>query len=278
VPDLGDRLHELYGLPLDEFTAARNALAKELTRAGDKEAAAEVKRLPKPNKTAGILNQLARRRPDAVAKLLEAGNELRKAQEQALRGDASRLRPASRAEQAVVEELVEATAAIDPTVDQERVRRTLRAAAADVSVGGLLREGRLLADAETSGFGLDAFADTVLTAPARASGRASTAKAPAKAPANKADPAPPEPDRKAEREAQEREAQERAQREARREAERLAKEAAVEANRAQRRREEADRAETQAREARRKADEATARAEEAQRRAEDAARRAGALA
>src|SRR5439155_7398313 len=47
----------LYGLPLDEFTRARDALAKERTRAGDKAAAADVKALRKPSLTAWALNQ-----------------------------------------------------------------------------------------------------------------------------------------------------------------------------------------------------------------------------
>ena len=44
-----DDVDELYALPLDQFTAARNALAKRLKKEGDKEAAATVQTLKKPS-------------------------------------------------------------------------------------------------------------------------------------------------------------------------------------------------------------------------------------
>ena len=90
---------DLYGLPLAEFTAARNALAKRLKGAGDKESAARVQALKKPSLPAWALNQVARRHPEAVQRLLEAGDAVRTAHRHALAGDASGLRAASRAEQ-----------------------------------------------------------------------------------------------------------------------------------------------------------------------------------
>src|SRR4051794_20255768 len=98
---------DLYGLPLEEFTAARNALAKQLGRQGDKAAAEEVKRLAKPSRTAWALNQLARRHPDDVEQLLAAGERLREAQQRALAGDASGLRGAAREEQQQVDRLLD---------------------------------------------------------------------------------------------------------------------------------------------------------------------------
>ena len=41
--ELEGRIDELYGLPLERFTAERDALAKELVTAGDREGAARVK-------------------------------------------------------------------------------------------------------------------------------------------------------------------------------------------------------------------------------------------
>src|ERR671932_801348 len=46
--DLDDDLDALYSGPLDEFVTARNALAGRLRKAGDREAAERVKKLPKP--------------------------------------------------------------------------------------------------------------------------------------------------------------------------------------------------------------------------------------
>jgi hypothetical protein len=254
---------ELYGLPLEEFTAARNALAKEVGRQGDKAGAAEIKRLPKPSKTAWALNQLARRDAAAVEELLESGERLRAAQQQALEGDASRLREATRAEQDQVNRLVDAALAIlgaDGGAAEERIRRTLRAAANDPDVGELLRRGRLVADVETSGFGLDAFFDLAL------------ADRPVRRPAERpgsGEGKGKDEDQEAERARAEAERQAEARRAAR-EAERLQKVAHRAHERASRMIEEAEAAERRAREARRAADQAVAAAEEAQRQADEA--------
>ena len=60
----------LYGLPLEEFTKARDALARARAKEGDKEGAAPIKALRKPSVVAWGLNQLARR----LACVLQACN------------------------------------------------------------------------------------------------------------------------------------------------------------------------------------------------------------
>src|SRR5439155_128287 len=74
--DLEQELDGLYGLPLDEFTAARNRLARTLAQEGDPRAE-EVRRLPKPTPAVWAINQLARREPRAVRRLLSAGRPSR---------------------------------------------------------------------------------------------------------------------------------------------------------------------------------------------------------
>jgi hypothetical protein len=54
---------DLYALPLEEFTAARNELARSLKAAGDADEAARVKKLKKPPVSAWAVNQLARDDP-----------------------------------------------------------------------------------------------------------------------------------------------------------------------------------------------------------------------
>jgi hypothetical protein len=158
---------ELYGLPLEEFTAARNALAKQLVTEGRREEAEAVRRLAKPSRTAWALNQLARRRPDDIERLLEMGDRVRHAQSAALDGDATQLRATAREEQELVEELlagavgVLASSSPTPSSTQERMRRTLRAAALDPEAAAQLREGRLVSDVEPSGFGILAMDDDV---------------------------------------------------------------------------------------------------------------------
>ena len=52
---------QLYGLPLEEFTKARDAEARRLRAEGDKDAAAAVKALEKPTKAAWAINQVVGR-------------------------------------------------------------------------------------------------------------------------------------------------------------------------------------------------------------------------
>ena len=56
--ELDQALADLYRLPLKDFTAARNRLAKELRAEGDKAAAAEIARLAKLPITPWTVNRL----------------------------------------------------------------------------------------------------------------------------------------------------------------------------------------------------------------------------
>lgn len=78
---LDDRIDQLYQLPLEEFTAARNALAKE---AGDR--AAEVKKLEKPNLAAWTINQLYWRERKAYDEVIKAAERMRAVYKQMLAG------------------------------------------------------------------------------------------------------------------------------------------------------------------------------------------------
>src|SRR3954465_15890063 len=75
-------IDRLYELPLAEFTAARNALAKEL---GGEEGK-RVKALRKPSAAAWALNQAVRRTPGVLDEFLGAAEELRQAHEALLGG------------------------------------------------------------------------------------------------------------------------------------------------------------------------------------------------
>jgi hypothetical protein len=185
VPD--DELDRLYGLPLDEFTAARNELAKRLRREGDKDGADRVKALAKPSVAAWAVNQLARRRRDKVGKLLAAADELRKAHERALGGSegAEKLRTAAQRERELVaalrrdaRELLSEAGRPPTDATLERVATTLSSAARDAETRPLLEAGQLTEEVETTGF--DAFAGMAVPAapPAR---RATAKEAPAKA-------------------------------------------------------------------------------------------------
>lgn len=74
--DLQAALDELYAAPVAEFMEARDALAKKLKAAGDKDAAAEVKKQHKPTLVAHALNQLSREARKELDELFEAGRAL----------------------------------------------------------------------------------------------------------------------------------------------------------------------------------------------------------
>lgn len=73
---IDDHVERLYSLPLEEFTARRNALAKELKESGDKDAAASIKKLAKPTLSAWVVNQLARREPELMQELISIQDRL----------------------------------------------------------------------------------------------------------------------------------------------------------------------------------------------------------
>ncbi len=71
-----DALDELYGVPPDQFIDTRDALAKKLKAAGDKDGAAAVKKAHKPTLAAWALNQVPRVAKAELEALLEAGKAL----------------------------------------------------------------------------------------------------------------------------------------------------------------------------------------------------------
>jgi hypothetical protein len=152
----------LYALPLGEFTAARDELARQLRREGDGDAGAEVKRLRKPSVAAWALNQVRRNNPGQSDELIEAGRRLREAQERLLAGgDREPLQRAAADERRLVgdltrhaeRELVAAGRSVSAAV-QEKLRATLHAVASDPEAREGLAAGRLVRDHEASGLGL----------------------------------------------------------------------------------------------------------------------------
>jgi hypothetical protein len=267
---------DLYGLPLEEFTPARDALAKELRAGGRKQEAAEVKSLRKPTLAAWALNRTARHHPDAIGALRAAGADLREAQAEALSGDAGRLRAAGRA---VAEEIDRVAAlAADASqaaarplsaAQQEKLVSTLRTAAVDDDAGAALARGVLVDELAPTGFGLLAAGSGDLAAtrpPSSAGGDVDTVRSGGveTLPGAERQPKRPKPDKEA------LEAVEAARRELRR----CESEAELAATKARRRAERAEAAMQRAAEAQRGADEARAAAEDAAGEAEAARRRA----
>jgi hypothetical protein len=191
VGDLDAALAALYQLPLEQFVATRDQLARRLRAAGDRDTARQVAALRRPPVSAWAANQLASAAPNAVAELLEAGAALRQAQQDALAGQpgaARQLRTATAHLRAAITRLSARAetllvraghAASDATL--ARLAATLQAAATgDEATRAALAQGRLPGDLDPAGFGLDLM-------PAPAGQAAPTSQVPAAPPAAAAD-------------------------------------------------------------------------------------------
>jgi hypothetical protein len=166
VGDLDAALAALYQLPLEQFVATRDQLARRLRAAGDRATARQVAALRRPPVSAWAVNQLAHAAPNAVAELLDAGAALRQAQQNALTGQpgaARQLRTATAHLRAAITRLSARAetllvrsghAARDATLT--RLAATLQAAATgDDATRAALAQGRLPGDLDPAGFGLD---------------------------------------------------------------------------------------------------------------------------
>jgi hypothetical protein len=162
VARIDDEIDRLFGLPLDEFTNARNELARQLKRDGDADGAAAVEGIPKPTVAAWTVNQLARLDRAGVGALLEAGEALRTAQRRLLAGEdaAAELRDATAQERDAIRRLTERAEALLQEARRpasqamlERTAATLRAAAVDDEGRRLLEAGRLTTELDPAGFG-----------------------------------------------------------------------------------------------------------------------------
>jgi hypothetical protein len=276
--DVDARVAELYGGPLDGFTAGRDALARELRAAGRRDEAAEVKALRKPRAVAWALDAGALATPGAVEALAAAVESMSGGQPGG--GD---VRAAIAAVRAAEGDLVAAAhaAASDHgrPVDRAALAAAVRAIVADPASLAALKAGRLEDTPASGGLG---FADpgggepapTPVARPARPAGPARSA-AWARAAREEA-PAPPSPPRPRTRpdpgaRAEARRAVEAADKAARAAA-RAARAAGEEARLAE---DEAEAAERHAAAARRRADDARAAADAARSRADELTAAAG---
>jgi hypothetical protein len=151
---LEEELDRLYALPLNEFTAARDDIAKRLRGEGERELADEVKQLRKPPVAVWLVNSLAREREVDVKRLLKAGEALASAQAAATREGFA---DARRDEQHALERLAGAARELAgregvgaPAAD--RAVQTLRAASLSEEGRELLKRGRLTEELEPPGF------------------------------------------------------------------------------------------------------------------------------
>jgi len=143
----------LYGLPLDEFTTARNAVAKELRDRGLRDEAEAVKALAKPSVAAWAVNQLTRRRHADLDEFLDAAVAAREAQ----LGGKPGAREAIKEQRQALDRLIRAARDELRGKASEavagKIRQTLEAAAVDDAAAEEIRRGRLVKELEPAGFG-----------------------------------------------------------------------------------------------------------------------------
>ncbi len=145
---------QLYALPPEEFTAARDAAAKGAKTEGDAAQAKELKALRRPSVAAWLVNRLAREQRELLEQLLALGPALAQAQSS---GHADDLRTLGRQRRELVEEVAgAAVSAADRSVGgpvRDEVISTLEAALADPSSADAVRSGRLVRALSYAGFG-----------------------------------------------------------------------------------------------------------------------------
>lgn len=150
-PDERDPTAALYALPLDAFVEARNRLAAEIARQGDKARAAAIKTLAKPSLTAWAANQVYWRDRALFDDLARAVVAARRAQGAELRPAMDARRKAlAAASRRAGDILAEAGSPSSPDT-LRRVSNSLEALTA-LEPSAEIRPGRLVRDVDPPGF------------------------------------------------------------------------------------------------------------------------------
>jgi hypothetical protein len=155
--DFDEVADELYGVPPEEFIAARRTREDDARAEGDRVLAKSISQLPKPSLAAWATNVLVREHRDEIESLVELGGLLREAQE-SLAGTELKALSVQR------NQLLAALSRQVIGLARERghpvssgvagqVEETLRAAMADPDAGEAVLSGRLTSALSYSGLG-----------------------------------------------------------------------------------------------------------------------------
>jgi hypothetical protein len=154
--DADEVADELYSLPPEQFTAARNAIVTEAKAAGDRETAVRIATLRKPTVLAWLVNLMVRELPDEIGQFLDLGDALRDATA-TLSGPELRQLSGQRHRlvQALVRQARELARHANHRITEDVARgleETLAAALTDPAVAEQLRTGRLTSGLIATGF------------------------------------------------------------------------------------------------------------------------------
>jgi hypothetical protein len=147
-------IDRLYAALPAAFVKTRNALAQELTEAGRRREAAEVKRLRKPTVPVWALNRVAREAPASMRTFVNAVQELSKAQRRGKDVPAAMHAERDARQQVLARGgTLIADAALRTTPDvARRMSTTLVGAATDPHMRDRLLRGQLEEEIQASGF------------------------------------------------------------------------------------------------------------------------------
>jgi hypothetical protein len=152
---LADVARQLYGLPPQEFTAARNARAREL-KTEDAVLGTQITALRKPSPAAWIVNLLARESTEDLIALLDLGEQMRTAQEHL---DRDALRRLGGERRTSVAALAQAGADLAAGFDRPptagvlgEVEQTLQAATSDPAAAAAVASGVLVKALRSVGY------------------------------------------------------------------------------------------------------------------------------
>lgn len=156
-PSLAEVARRLYGRPLTEFIAARDAEARALKGGSDRALAGRVKQLRKPAAGVHLVNRLVRDDAALVAEVDDLGHRLRSAQAQS---DARQLRALDQERRSLVNRAVEAAAALAARDGVQATEASLRdveqtvwAAIVDLGAFTTVQAGMLVRPLSPGGFG-----------------------------------------------------------------------------------------------------------------------------
>lgn len=205
MTDLADIASELYSKPLEEFTASRNARAKDIS---DKALAKEVRALRKPSSSAWLVNMMSVHRGSSLQQALQLGAAMREAQEQL---DSNELKKLNSQRQQLIAALVKDGVALSGELGHPaspaaalEVEQTLRAALADAGAAAAVATGRLVRPLEASGWDAVDLSGAV-------GGPFDAGNAPVGTPSDEGEDAEPEPDPAAEARAELEDAEDRSE-------------------------------------------------------------------
>lgn len=170
--DLDEALNQLYGLQPDEFLDARRQLVKAAKTAGEPDLTKAIGALRKPTAAAWAVNQLTRRQPDEIERLLTLAASLHDAQE---RVDGPALKELGRERTKLIDELVrscmqtvqEAGGPLSPSAANQ-MRETFVAALGSTTATDAVASGQLTRALSYAGFGdVDLSEATAAPSPSR---------------------------------------------------------------------------------------------------------------